>query len=308
MLTSVLVFGAALAVLLTSARFFTQAAEVIGAYFKLPAFVIGIFIVGIGTSLPELVSSILAVRSGNSEIVPGNIIGSSVANLLLITGVTIALSAGSIRLTSEYIRIDLHFLVGAALAFLAIAYDGRINLVESLFGLAIFVIYSVYLIRGGTADVDIPDRPTSFPWGRVGVLVGASVGIYFGADYTVQALTDIAANLNVPKSLVALTALSLGTTLPEIAVNVSAVRRGNPELAIGNVLGSSVFNILVIPAVAASVGSIAVPSVLIGFALPALVATVVLFYLLAQDRTMSKWEGYLFISLYGLFLAKTAGF
>lgn len=308
MLTSVLVFGAALAVLLTSARFFTQAAEVIGAYFKLPAFVIGIFIVGIGTSLPELVSSILAVRSGNSEIVPGNIIGSSVANLLLITGMTIALSAGSIRLTSEYIRIDLHFLVGGALAFLAIAYDGRINLVESLFGLAIFVIYSVYLIRGGTADVDIPDRPTSFPWSRVGVLVLASVGIYFGADYTVQSLTDIAANLNVPKSLVALTALSLGTTLPEIAVNVSAVRRGNPELAIGNVLGSSVFNILVIPAVAASVGSIVVPAVLIGFALPALVATVVLFYLLAQDRTMSKWEGYLFIALYGLFLAKTAGF
>lgn len=308
MFIDILIFFAALAVLIVAARFFTNAAETLGKWLGLPSFVIGIFIVGIGTSLPELISGILSVKQGVSEILPGNIIGANISNLLLVTGFAVAINRKPISLGSTYIYIDLNFLLGSFFVFYIIAYDGIITFSEAFIGIFIFVFYSVYLIKGGTVQEEnktiIARSPV--PLKAILILLAAAVGIYFGADYTVSSIQSIARSMAIPEAIIALTALSLGTTLPELAVNITAIRQGKAEMAIGNVLGSCIFNTLVIPAVAASFGSITVPHLLILFSLPVMAASGILFYLLAQDKKISVWEGLMFVMIYLLFMIKIA--
>lgn len=308
MLIQFLIFFIALAALLFSAQLFTTAAEKLGAWLGMPSFIIGVFIVGIGTSLPELISSILAVNKGVSEIVPGNIIGASISNLLLITGIAAWLNRGDIVLSRNYIFIDLHFLIGALVFFGVIAYDGAIHWQEAWIGIAAFLIYSRYLMKDSAngAQENNSNRG-AFPVKSLVLLLGAGVGIYLGADYTVSSISNIASGLGIPASVIALTLLSLGTTLPELAVNVSAIKQGKAEMAIGNVLGSCIFNLMVIPGTAAFLGPITVPEALITFSLPFLLISGLFFYLLTQDKTLSKWEGQLFILLFVLFMLKVAG-
>jgi cation:H+ antiporter len=300
------IFFVALVGLLTSARFFTNSAEIIGKFLGLPSFVIGVFIVGIGTSLPELISGIIAVNNQSSEILSGNIIGANISNILLITGFAVAINKKNIVLSSGYMYIDLNFLIGSFMFFYMIAYDGKIEPLEAFFGLAMFIVYAIYLIKGESSDkINEPALPTSFPIKALLILLLSAVGIYFAADYTILSLENIAIALAIPKSIVALTLLSLGTTLPELAVNISAIKQGKAEMAIGNVLGSCIFNTLVIPPIASLFGTITVASNLLSFSLPMMAACGVLFYLLTQDKRISIWEGILFICLYGLFVVKT---
>lgn len=306
MLIQILIFVVALFVLIMSARFFTKSAEVIGAWMKLPSFVIGIFIVGIGTSLPELISGLISINKGVSEILPGNIMGANISNLLLITGIAVVLNRKTITLSSAYLYIDLHFLIGSFIYFVVIAYDGVMDFSESIMGLFIFIVYAIYLIKGGVTELgsskDI--KRQSFPFKSMVFLLLTCTGIYFGADYTVSSLDQIATGLHVPRSIIALTLLSLGTTLPELAVNIAAINQGKAEMALGNILGSSVFNTLVIPSIASVFGTIQVPANLLSFSLPFMAACGLLFYLLTQDKKISVWEGLMFILLYVLFIIK----
>lgn len=311
MLIQILIFVAALTVLLVAARFFTGSAETIGRWLRMPEFVVGVFIVGIGTSLPELISGILAVRQHASEIVPGNIIGSGISNLLLVTGLAVAISRKPITLGSTYMFIDLHFLLGATALFILLAFDGKIEPGEALFGLITFIVYSFYLIRGGSNETG--DKPAadaqprqSFPIKALLILLASAAGIFFGADYTISSISNIAEALDVPKSIIALTVLSVGTTLPELAVNISAIRKGKAEMAIGNILGSCIFNLLVIPSVASCFGTIDVPAALLRFSLPVMAGAALFFYLLSQDKKISPWEGLLFVVLYALVILKIA--
>lgn len=302
-----LIFILSLTVLMLSARFFTKSAETIGKYLGLPSFVIGVFIVGIGTSLPELISGIISVNQQSSEILSGNIIGANISNILLITGLAVVINKRNIALSSGYMYIDLHYLIGSFLFFYIIAYDGDIGVLEAVVGLIMFLVYSVYLIKG---EVMEPNEKTkviqAFPFISFSVLLASATGIYFGADFTVSSLESIATDLSIPKAIVALTLLSLGTTLPELAVNISAIRQGKAEMAIGNILGSCIFNSLAIPAIASFWGSISVTPDLLRFSLPVMAACGLLFYLLTQDKKISIWEGLMFICLYVLFILKTA--
>jgi len=302
-----LIFILALTGLLVSANFFTKSAETIGKYLGLPPFVVGVFIVGIGTSLPELIAGIISVKNQSSEILSGNIIGANISNILLITGLAVAINKRNISLSSGYMYIDLNYLIGSFLFFYIISYDGHIDFTESFFGLLMFIIYSVYLIKGETQDSNKKQtEKKSLPVVSLIILTVSAIGIYFGADFTISSLEKIAIDLSIPKSIVALTLLSLGTTLPELAVNISAIRHGKAEMAIGNILGSCIFNTLVVPAIASIFGKISVPDNLIQFSLPVMAACGLLFYLLTQDKKISVWEGLMFICLYGLFIFKIA--
>ncbi len=304
------IFVAALCALLLSAKFFTGSAEKIGAYFGLPQFVIGVFIVGIGTSLPELVAGVLSVRQGVSEIVPGNIMGSNISNILLITGMVALLNGKEIKLTQSYIFIDLHYLIGTFIIFGITVMDGNINFYEAAIGVVAFVAYSFYLLKNESSNNEQNSSEQAkriFPVTALLILLAAGVGIYFGADYTIYALNNIATSLNISPSIIALTLLSLGTTLPEMAVNISAIRQDKAEMAIGNVLGSCIFNSLVVSGVASLFGKIAVPQTLLVFSLPVMVMSGLFFYLLTQDKRLSRWEGILFLLMYVLFIVKVAG-
>ncbi|MBI1223009.1 MAG: sodium:calcium antiporter [Bacteroidetes bacterium] len=308
MISVVLLFTLSLALLIASARFFTKAAEKIGIFLGMHPLVIGIFIVGIGTSLPELVSGIVSVQDGLSEVVAGNIFGANISNILLITGTVALVHHKDIILSSKYIFIDLHYLIGSVFAVGLFAFDGVIEWKESILGLLIFLAYSMYLLKNETSSREQRQiklrTKMGLPWLQAVILILGGLGIYLGADYTIQYLSEIAVYLQVPPSIVALTVLSLGTTLPELVVNVSAIRQGKAEMAIGNILGSSVFNSIMVPSIASFFGPIHVPDSMLHLAFPVLLASALFFYLITHDKRISRWEGMLFVLLYILFLLK----
>ena len=147
---------------------------------------------------------------------------------------------------------------------------------------------------------------TVFPFKALLILLASAFGIYIGADHTVESIIEIANHLGVPPSLISLTVLSLGTTLPELAVSITAIRQGKSAIAVGNILGSCVFNALVIPGAVSGFGAIQVPEYLIGFSLPVFVVASLLFYLLTQDKKISPSEGLLFLVFYAFFISKAA--
>jgi cation:H+ antiporter len=263
----------------------------------LPPFIIGVFIIGVGTSLPELVTSILSVTSGNSEIVIGNILGANIANILLITGSVAFINQKDIKLTQDYIFIDLHYLIGAIIIFTIIVIDGVVQPLEAVLGLVAFIVYSIYMMKGQPDDNESEDKKSKvlsrFPYIELGIIAVSGLGIFFGADFTVDALSKIAIGFSIPSSIVALTVLSIGTTLPELAVSVSAIKEGKAEMA-------------VIPFLSSLFGSIDVPSTLLSFSLPIMISSGLFFYLVTQDKKISKWEGILFVIIYILFILKTA--
>ena len=311
MLVSSSIFIVSLLILLLSARFLTRAAEILGLHFGMSPFVIGVFIVGIGTSLPELVAGILAGFSGNSEIVSGNVLGANISNIFLIMGLIAVLSRKGIDLGSGYIMIDLNFLIGSSLLLGLIMMDGNISFSEGLFLLATYAVYGHFLLRSGRKPLpepevtDSPDR-TAFPVKPLLILLASAFGIYIGADHTVASIIEIADHLDVPTSLISLTVLSLGTTLPELAVGITAIGQGKAAIAVGNILGSCVFNALVIPGAVSGFGAIQVPEYLVGFSLPVFVVASLLFYLLTQDKKISPSEGLLFLVFYAFFISKAA--
>jgi cation:H+ antiporter len=313
-LPPLLLFALALAALLVAAHFFTGAAERLGLALGMSAFVVGVFIVAIGTSLPELVASLIAVSNGTSEIVAGNVLGANAANLLLILGaVSVAVPAGRVELGEQYLFIDLHFLLGSVLALGTAMADGAITRLEGLLLLLTYVVYVAYLVTEGrtsTAEAEheqqLPDESTRV-WRDVGILVAGGVAIFLAGEQTVGALERLAADLAIEPAIASVTILAVGTTLPELAVSITASRRGLASLAVGNILGSCIFNALTVSGAAALLGGVTVPPSLLEFALPFVAAVSLLFYLLTQDKRVSRWEGLLFLLLFLLFMGKMSG-
>ncbi len=307
MLLLSLTFIGSLALLLFSARLFTGAAERIGLALGMSTFMVGVVIVGVGTSLPELVSGLFSVSQGVSENVSGNVLGANVSNLLLILGVSTVFSVlRPVYLGEAYIAIDLHFLVGSAFVLGVVMFDGVVGRVEGLCLLAVYSVYVAYLLREGSSGQNGATRsPIAL---RDLFIVGLSaVEIYFGADWTVNSLQGLATGLGIPTAIVAVTILALGTTLPELVVSITAARQGKASLAVGNILGSCVFNALVVVGAGALYGTVKAPPELTGFALPFVVGSSLLFYLLVQDRRISNWEGMLFLVMYLLFVLEISG-
>lgn len=312
------VFVAALAVLVKSADFFTDGAEEVGVYLGMPAYVVGVTIVAIGTSLPELVSSVIAVNRGASEIVMGSVVGSNVTNIFMVLGVA-AILGRRLRVTYEIIRIDLPLLVGSAFLLVMVAYDGSVTLAEALICLAGSIIYLLYGVnisrRRAHAHEEIGEeveeelritegqlRPIVFL-----KLAGGAAALWLGADWTVRSVIELARLLALGPEVIAISAVALGTSLPELTVSVVASRRGNLEVAIGNVLGSSVFNSFAVVGTAGLLGALTVPATVLTFGLPVMVMATLLYFFMAQDKEITAWEGWLLLLFYVLFLGKLFG-
>lgn len=304
-----------LATLTGAARAFTTTAERVGLALGLSPFAVGIFIVAVGTSLPELAASLVAASQGASEVVSGNVLGANTANLLLVLGCVALASRRGIHLGERYIAIDLNFMVGSAAVLTLVMYDGRVSRLEGALLLLAYAAYVGHLLTDGrtasaSAQFDealgTPRRPPlrARDVALLALLVGA---IYVGAAFTLDALMTLATRMGISTAIASVTILSLGTTLPEMAVSVTAALRGRSEMAVGNILGSCIFNALTVVGAASLAGRVIVPHELMVLPVPAFIGSSILFYLLTQDRRVSPWEGLLFVLGYLLLLAELAG-
>jgi cation:H+ antiporter len=295
-----------LAALIKASDWFTAAAERVGLALGMPAFVVGMTIVAVGTSLPELVASILAVLRGASEYVAGNVVGSNIANLLLVLGLA-AIVDGHLRVRFELVHVDLPFLAGSAFFLALVLWDGQVGRIEALLCLTGLAIYGWYVLSAKpsvlTEPVSEAEQAPRPAWPRTGlVLLGSAGLIYVGADYTVRSVVEIAQLVGIGAELIAASAVALGTSLPEVAVTVAAARRGQPEMAVGNVLGSNVLNSFAVVGISGLFGRLTVPDSLLEFAVPVMLIATILAFFMIMEKEMTKWEGWLMILFYVYFI------
>jgi len=295
----VLIFVASLALLVFASKKFIEASEKLGLALGLPPFIIGVTVVALGTSLPELVSSVFAVLHGNSEIVVGNIVGSNLTNILLIIGV-VGFLGKSVFIHFDFKKVSLPFLVGTALFLLLAIWDLEIALWEGIVLLGMCASY-VFLSLRNSKDLNDETAPKMTPGVLIWLLLGG-VGIYFGAQYNIQSVVKIGEVLQISPAIIALTAVALGTSLPELFVSLAAVRQGKGEIAIGNILGSNIYNIVAIGGISRMVGEINVPIEIRNLSIWIMLGATALFAYMLWNKHLNRWEGVILLLGYMAFL------
>ncbi len=291
-------FAVSLSVLLYASDKFIEAAEKIGLSFGISPFIIGVTIVAFGTSLPELATSIAAVFSGSSEIVVGNVIGSNITNILLVLGLT-AIVGKQIKLDFDVMDIDMPLLICSAIFMFFALSDGDFTIFEALLFLACIPIFLLNSFKGD--KVDKADRPFVKPVEYLILLLGG-IFIFLGAKYTIVALEVISEIAGISPELIALTGIALGTSLPEVIVSIAAARKGKHAIAVGNVLGSNLFNTYAVMSIPRLIGDLTIPASILDFSLPFMVAVTFIFAVICLSKKISKWEGMMLVVLYIFFI------
>lgn len=329
----------ALGVLLVSADRFVAGTEEIGLVLGIPPFIMGITVLAVGTSFPELITSLVAVNNGTSEIVIGTVLGSNIANILLILGLTV-IFASTFTIHWDLLHGDLPMLFGSLLMMgfmiypLSIAdlslFDtvgagnpGSRSVISPWEGAIMLAGYALYLhyytVRHKeevAKEVEALKKTHKFNLLSVVWVVIGLGGVLVGANYTVDFAIDLAKILHLGNEVVAASMIAFGTSMPELVVSISAARRNNFEMVVGNVTGSNIFNtfvVLGIPSVAApylgdgSMLKVGENSILY-LQFPYYAATLGLFLVVVLDKTLTRTEGLVIFLAYILFIAKLFSF
>ncbi len=296
----ILVFVVSLAALVKSSDYFTESAERLGIHFGIPSFIVGVTIVAVGTSLPELISSIFAVTKGSTEIVFGNVAGSNIANIFLVLG-TAAVIGKSFKIKHRILDVDLPLLVGSAFLLTVFVWDGQFTALEGILSLIALGIYLAYIFQ--TEGVDTAKKD-GHPLKESFILIVSGVFIFLGAHFTIESVINISEIFQVGTEIIAVSAIAFGTSLPELMVTFQATRKGNPEIAVGNVLGSNIFNTLAVMGVPALFSTLVITEEMLYFSLPVMLMATVFYFFMTQDRKMTRWEGYFLLLFYIVFVIK----
>ena len=301
-------FLISLAVLIKAADSFTNSAGKVGRFFGLSPFIVGVTIVSIGTSLPELASCISAVLKGATEMVAGNVVGSNIANILLVVGLAAVLSKkGRLQVTRNLINLDLPLLAGGSIILmLMFLWDGKVTFWEGIIALAGYLIYLHYTLKHKERKEKKEEKAKKEKLNLkiiLGLVFGA-IFIYYGANYAIESVVKISEILNIGTAVIALTAVAIGTSLPEIFVSISAARKGNDALALGNIFGSNLFNRFVVLGIPALIKTLDVTPIILSVAIPFFIAATLLYVISGITRKIYKWEGAMYLLIYILFIAK----
>lgn len=303
------IFLVSLSALIKAADWFTDAAEKIGLYLGLSQFIVGVTIVALGTSLPELVSSLVAVYQNASEIVVGNVIGSNIANVFLVAGFA-AIASKKLTINYNLINVDLPLFIGSAFLLTLTLLDGYFSWGEALICILAYVVYFFYLFNNRHEEQQKSSNSPSkrrFPSQSILIIILSSGLIFLSAHYTITSVSQISTILNISKEVIAVSAVAIGTSLPELSVSLSAAKKGNPEIVVGNVLGSNIFNALMVMGMPRLFGQLEIPSDILSRELPVMLVATLLFFFATQDQQLSKWEGWLFFVFYAWFIGNLFG-
>lgn len=289
------------AMLIKGADWFVEGAAGIARKFGIPQLVVGLTIVAMGTSAPEAAVSITAALKGNAGISIGNVVGSNIMNVFVILGVTAAIIA--IAIQESTIKYEIPYLIFISVAFLAMGYTGgSISRLEGVILWAFFIIYLVYLFRltkkGSDSEEEEENRSPLFL--LLSGVVGAII-IVWGSNITVDSATAIAKMIGLSESFIGLTIVALGTSLPELVTSVTAAKKGNADIAIGNIVGSNIFNILFVIGTTALI--IPVPfaaNFLIDSAI-AIFAAILLWICVLKTKKLTRMSGIIMLLCYGAY-------
>ena len=301
-----------LALLVWSADIFVEGATSIARHLGVSTMIIGITIIGFGTSAPEILISVVAVLEDTPNLAIGNALGSNIANIGLILGITALIAPLPIDKITFSREFPLLFFATGVMAWCL--YDGALDMVDGILLLTLLGLTLWYLVRSHRLEADLTrdenepggdiEQETSFStstgWLLLGliILVGSSKLLVWGA-------TEVAHNFGISELIIGLTIVALGTSLPELAASIASVRKGEPDLAIGNVIGSNLFNSLAVIGIPAVITSFNIDKLAVNRDLPVVIALTLLLYGLSRfpavSRSLSRLKGLWLLSAFVIY-------
>ena len=291
------------AMLIKGADWFVSGAAGIATRFGIPQIVIGLTIVAMGTSAPEAAVSISSSVGGSADITIGNIVGSNILNILIILGITATMVP--IAVARGTIKVEIPFMIAITVVLLLLGLDGNITFVDALILLGLFAVYMIYLFRqakrGKSVEEDLPEEHHRKPKGILGLIILTVIGvvvIIFGSQITVNSATEIARFFGASERFIGLTVVALGTSLPELFTSVTAAKKGNADIAIGNIVGSNIFNILFIVGISGLITTIPFASSFIIDTIISIGASVLLWMFCLISKGLRRYAGIIFLAGY----------
>ena len=305
LLLQILLLVVGFTLLIKGADWFVDGSSSVAAKFGIPQLVIGLTIVAMGTSAPEAAVSITAAFSGNADITVGNIVGSNILNILIILGISSVIVP--IAVAKSTVRYEMPFMILITILLLVLGLDGTLSLVDGIIFLVTFAAYLLYLFMMAKKDMNNQTEESGetikLPKAILLVIVGLAM-IIIGSKVTVNAASEIAAMFGMDERFIGLTVVALGTSLPELFTSVSAARKGNADIAIGNIVGSNIFNILFICGLSAVIIPIPFAKNFIFDTLVAVAAAVILtIFCIIGKRQLKRWAGVLMLIGYAVYFA-----
>jgi cation:H+ antiporter len=305
---------AGIVLLLLGGDFLVRAAVELSLRLKISILVVGMTVVSFATSAPELLVSLKAAYLGFSDIAFGNVIGSNIANISLILGLTAMIFPIMVKPTTY--KVDWWIMMGAtALLFAFIGFDNKLGTLEALVLVAALVWYNVFQIRSSRKqtrqqkeappELETPAKRLSLPLAFF-FLIGGVAALKFGSDFLVDGAVVIARQWNISERVIGLTIVSVGTSLPELAASLVASFKGEQELSLGNLIGSNIFNILAVLGLTGLIVEIPVESqALLTFDFPVLIGISLLLYpfmVWVTRGSIARWEGAALLVCYALYV------
>lgn len=289
--------------LIKGADFFVDGASDLATKLKIPAMIIGLTIVAFGTSAPEAAVSVSSALTGSNAIAVSNVIGSNIFNLLAVIGVTAIIY--KINITKESLRQDFPVLLGSSLLLLLFIFTGsQISRIEGIILLVLIIVYISYLIlKSKKESSNMPVGTVHLTTGRIVVYIVAGIaGIILGGNLVVESAKDIALSIGMSETLVGLTIVSIGTSLPELITSVTAAYNKKTDIAIGNAIGSNIFNVLFILGLTDTISPITTTGIMFTDTIIMIVITIIT-YILAYDKyDFNKKDGMILVGLFIVYM------
>jgi cation:H+ antiporter len=310
-MTTLLLFVAGLAALVVGSELLVRGASRLALSLGISPLVVGLTVVAFGTSSPEMAVSVQGALAGATDIAIGNVVGSNIFNVLFILGLCAAIVP--LAVADQIVRQEAPIMIGASLLLVAMTLDGGIGRGEAsvLFGL--LIAYTVFLVvqsrrASAAAAPPVPGaRSWDDPrWVQLGLVVAGLVLLVLGSEWLVSAAVQFARVLGLSELVIGLTIVAAGTSTPEVAASLMALRRGERDIAVGNVVGSNIFNILGVLGAAGLVApeALGVPASVLRFDLPAmLMVAIACLPVFVSNCRIGRWEGLMFLAYYAAYVA-----
>ena len=298
----VLLLVLSLVILYFGAEWLVGGASSLAARLHISPLIIGLTIVSMGTSAPELVVSVKAAMAGQSALSIGNVLGSNLFNTALILGVSALIIPLVVK--RQLLKVDVPVMIGATLLFLIMFLDGKLSFTESIILIALFVAYMAYLLVVSLKNKNVKDKDDIVikiykHWAiDVGLIGVGLVGLIYGSDLLVKNAVIIAQNLGMSEAMIGLTIVAAGTSVPELATSVVAAVKKQSDIAIGNVVGSNTFNLLLILGTAGAINPIETPDINIVDSLFLLGTGLLLWLFMKVGTKIGRLQGLIFLLVY----------
>ncbi len=286
--------------LIKGADYFVEASSSIARTLRVPSIIIGLTIVALGTSAPELAVSTTAALSGNNDIAIGNVIGSNIFNLLVVLGTCGLIHPFAVRIRWDYIAS-----VGiAVILFFLILFDLNVSRLDGFLLLGLFTAFAGLTIRDALANrTSAAEEITTMPiYLSAAFIVGGLAAIVWGGNLVVENASAIAKSFGLSQALIGLTIVAFGTSLPELVTSIVASRKGENGLALGNVIGSNIFNILLVLGASSAISPISVSILTVFDTAFFIIASIITLFLCRSKNQISRLEGIFMLTMYFIYL------